>query len=80
MLANGNRAANLELARSLLAVPGHDHATGPESPEEPAEPSLPAHPCPSCGGPMVIIETFKPGQTPTQHRQRAPPYSPGDIP
>ena len=25
-------------------------------------------PCPSCGGPMIIIETFEPG-----HAPRAPP-------
>ena len=79
-LANGNRAANVAQARHLLALPGHDQASDHESPEKPDEPNLPAQPCPSCGGPMVIIETFEPGQTPTHHRQRAPPHSPSDIP
>ncbi len=71
-LANGNRAASLAQARELLAVPRRDQA-----PENTDKPDLPAQPCPKCGGPMVIIETFEPGQTPTHHRQRAPP--PRDI-
>jgi hypothetical protein len=71
-LANGNRAASLAQARQLLAVPRREHA-----PENTDKPDLPDHPCPKCGGPMVIIETFEPGQTPTHHRQRAPP--PRDI-
>ncbi len=71
-LANGNRAASLAQARGLLAVPRREPA-----PENTDEPNLPDHPCPKCGGPMVIIETFEPGQTPTHHRQRAPP--PRDI-
>ena len=79
MLANGNRTANVARARQLLAVPRHDRAPDPESPEMSDEPKLLAHPCPSCGGPMVIIETFEPGQTPTHHRQRGPPHSPRDI-
>jgi hypothetical protein len=72
-LANGNRAANVARARSLLAVPRHDQPPDPESPEKPDQPNLPAHPCPSCGGPMVIIETFEPGQQPRQQRSRDPP-------
>jgi hypothetical protein len=76
MLANGNRTANVAWARSLLAVPRHDQAPDPESPAKPDEPKLPAHPCPSCGGPMMIIETFEPGQAPAHHRQRRPPHSP----
>jgi hypothetical protein len=79
LLANGNRAANLARARSLLAVTHHDQAPAPESPEKPDEPKPPAHPCPNCGSPMMIIETFKPGCTPTHHRQRGPPDSPRDI-
>ena len=79
LLANGNRAANVARARELLEVPVQDQAPDAESLVKPGEPNLPVHPCPCCGGPMVIIETFEPGQTPRHHRQRAPPQDPGDI-
>jgi Zn finger protein HypA/HybF involved in hydrogenase expression len=69
-LANGNRAANLAQARAVLAVPGRDQAADPESPDEL---SAHSHPCPKCGGPMVIIETFGPGQTPLRAQARDPP-------
>src|SRR3546814_9142785 len=29
--------------------------------------------CPCCGGPMIVIETFQPGQAPSRHPPRAPP-------
>ena len=79
MLANGNRAANIARARALLAAPLQDHAPNAESPAKPDEPDQPAHPCPCCGGRMVIIEVFEPGQTPRHHPQRAPPHSTDDI-
>ena len=79
-LANGNRAANVARARHLLAPPSHHQAPDPESPEKPDEPSPPAYPCPSCGGPMVIIETFEPGQQPQQQRSRDPPACQGTRP
>ena len=79
ILANGNRAANLARARALLGLPSHDQTTTSESPDRPDEPKPPDHPCPSCGGPMVIIETFEPGCTPKSHRQRGPPDGPRDI-
>ncbi len=79
-LANGNRAANVVRARHLLALPGHDQASDHESPEKPDAPSPPAYPCPSCGGPMVIIETFEPGQQPQQQRSRDPPACQGTRP
>jgi hypothetical protein len=69
-LANGNRAANLARARSLLTVPGHAQARDPEKPEQP---NPPAYPCPKCGGPMVVIETFGPAQTPLRPQARDPP-------
>ncbi len=79
-LANGHRAANVAQARQLLALSSHHQAPDLESPEKPDEPSLPAHPCPSCGGPMVIIETFGPGQQPQQQRARDPPSCQGTRP
>ena len=75
-LANGNRAANVARARELLAMPRRDQAPDTKDTDEP---NLPAHPCPNCGGPMVIIETFEPGGTPKNHRQRAPPDGPQDF-
>ena len=69
-LANGNRAANLARARSLLDVPGRDQVAAPKTP---GEPSPHPHPCPKCAGPMVIIETFGPGQTPLRPQARDPP-------
>ncbi len=59
---------------------GGSQATTSESPEKPDEPNLPAHPCPSCGGHMVIIETFGPGQQPQQQRARDPPSCQGARP
>ncbi len=73
LLANGNRAANLARARQLLAVPGRDQAADTAHPEKPDNPNPYPHPCPKCGGPMVVIETFGPGQTPLRPQARDPP-------
>ncbi len=67
LLANTSRAANLAKARDLLAVPEPDRSP---SEREAREPDISQHPCPSCGGPMRIIETFEPGRRP---RPRGPP-------
>lgn len=72
LLANGNRAANVMRARQLLAMPppeANDNQTRDEASDSPAS----TYPCPSCGGQMVIIETFEPGQKPQQQRSRDPP-------
>ncbi len=73
--ANGGRAENLARARQLLAVPtpqdGPD--TGADADDHEA-PTL-AQPCPSCGGSMIVIETFEPG-----HLPRAPPTNTADSP
>ena len=73
--ANSGRAANLARARQLLAVPTplDKPETGADADDQEA-PSL-AQPCPSCGGPMIVIETFEPG-----HAPRAPPNSNADRP
>jgi hypothetical protein len=64
--ANGNRAANIARIRKLLAMP--PSLPDPQA-ETPAtdEPRLHPCPCPSCGGRMIIIETFARGCAPT-HR------------
>jgi len=70
-LANGNRAASLERARKLLNLPAEPDAPEPEE----SEPDIRAsdQPCPACGGTMVVIETFGPGQAPRRPQSRDPP-------
>jgi len=74
LFANGGRAANLARARDLLDVEPlqEDPAGEPDDPQQTLR-----QPCPSCGGPMVVIETFEPGHQPVtppwSHRPRAPP-------
>ncbi len=73
LLANGRRAENIARARELLNLsPPQDQSEPTTEADQP--PSLP-QPCPSCGGPMIIIETFDPG-----HAPRAPPPRSGDRP
>ena len=55
-LANGHRAAKLELCRKLLKTPP------PEPPVDPAEDAPPVHRhdrCPCCGGAMIILATLQ---------------------
>ncbi len=68
LFANGGRAGNLALARQLLAMPPPETRTDDAESDDDAEPPALAQPCPSCGGRMIIIETFEPG-----HPPRAPP-------
>jgi len=74
LFANGGRVRNLARARELLAVevPQDDDATNDDATNDDGVQTL-SHPCPCCGGPMVVIETFEPGQTPRSHPPRAPP-------
>ena len=72
-LANGQRAANVDQARALLDRPGHDPAADTASPDKSDELNPYPHPCPKCGGPMVVIEIFGPGQTPLKAQARDPP-------
>ncbi len=65
LFANGARAENLDRARRLLCVPTPQRQPDDVNADEP--PML-SYPCPSCGGPIIIIETFEPG-----HAPRAPP-------
>jgi hypothetical protein len=70
LFANGARAENLARARELLCVPTPQREPDDVNADEP--PML-SYPCPSCGGPMIIIETFEPG-----HAPRAPPQAKAD--
>jgi hypothetical protein len=78
-LANGNRAENLDRARTLLNMPDHNQAAAPVSPDEPDEPDPHLHPCPNCGGTMVIIKTFEPGQNPLKAQARDPPADKAEV-
>jgi hypothetical protein len=71
LFANGNRAEKLARARELLDAPAPQDQTEPATKAD-ETPSL-AQPCPHCGGRMIIIETFEPGQNPRGHAPRAPP-------
>ncbi len=73
LLANGNRAENIALARRLLDA--QDERLPPDAgtaaiidEQKPAELT-----CPACGGRMIVIETFEPDAEPAVHHQRAPP-------
>jgi Putative transposase/Transposase zinc-binding domain len=63
LFANANRANNIALARQLLgmpAAPSSSDSDGAEAGHADEEWNT----CPSCGGRMVIIETFEPGCQP----------------
>src|SRR6266403_6354320 len=64
LFANASRAANIALARQLLAVPdptpssrASDHAKNGRDDED-------CNACPCCGGRMIIVEAFEPGCQP----------------
>ncbi len=80
LFANGGRAKNLALARQLLDVEIAPDRTDPEGDETGQDEQACTQPCPSCGGTMIVIETFQPGQTPSPHPPRAPPPRSGDSP
>jgi hypothetical protein len=71
LFANGGRAENLARARELLGQPPPQDQVEPVT--ETDQPSALAQPCPCCGGPMIVIEIFEPGQAPSRHAPRAPP-------
>ena len=70
LFANAHRTENLKRARDLLDMPpGQDLSE--ETANDDQAPTL-CYPCPSCGGPMILIDTFEPGARP-----RAPPTRTG---
>lgn len=68
-LANGIRRNRIEMIRRLLDVDpdadlkADDHQCADTNEQDQA--------CPKCGGAMIVVETFKRGQTP---KSRAPPW------
>ncbi len=69
LFANGGRVKNLARVRELLCVPTPRREPDPVADAD--QPTMLSYPCPSCGGPMIIIETFEP-----RHPPRAPPQAP----
>ena len=67
LLASAQRKANIAKVRALIGASAPEQE--PSSEDDPAPLTL-REPCPSCGGSMRIIETFRRGQVP---RSRAPP-------
>jgi hypothetical protein len=66
LFASATREANLARARELLAVPAPEVLATPDDEDDTAHDHRP--PCPCCGGHMVIVERFEPGNEP-----RGPP-------
>ena len=62
-LANGHRAARLDLCRRLLARPQQDDLE-PNAESAAVEPLAAAHRCPCCGGRMITIAIWRCGQAP----------------
>ncbi len=79
LFANGGRSEKLARARQLLQVPTQDD-TEPGIDDHDPEAQTFVQPCPSCGGLMIIIETFEPGYTPPGYAPRAPPPGKADRP
>lgn len=77
LVANGNRAANVARARELLSVPSVvlDDDGKSNNTEDKDHGEVARTPCPSCGGRMIIIETFERGCTP-KHRPSPPAHAP----
>ena len=73
LFANGGRTENLARARQLLHVPPPHHMSEPDADDQDVQTVAP--PCLSCGGRMIVIETFEPG-----HLPRAPPPRKADRP
>ncbi len=73
LFANGGRADNLARARKLLRAKPTQDAENSGDQENKAHDAAAPPPCPACGGPMILIETFAPGQHPHRPRPRAPP-------
>jgi hypothetical protein len=67
LFANGNRAANIARARELLAVPSRAKQPETSATAAAGEPRVLPRPCRSCGGRMIIIETFARGCQPKHH-------------
>lgn len=59
LFAKSSRAENIARSRALLSVAAQNQPSDTHTNDDDT-----AHTCPHCGGRMVVIETFEPGQTP----------------
>jgi len=73
LLANGQRAANIARARTLLAMPTPAKPSEPTNSAAPDESPVLPRPCPCCGGRMIVIEIFEPGCAPKNRANPMPP-------
>jgi len=84
LFANGSRAENLARARKLLEVPAAPEGADVQNQEADQDEQTRSQPCPSCGGNMIVIETFQPGRQPGQQsrpaRSRDPPFGKPKVP
>ena len=71
LIANAGRRENLARARQLLHVPS-ESGDQPTASDAKAEPVQQTYVCPTCGAPMIIIDTLVRGQP-----IRAPPSQRG---
>ena len=67
MFANANRTAYIARARELLGVPSRSKPAETSEATASDEPRMLPRPCQSCGGRMIIIETFAAGCQPKHH-------------
>ncbi|SDX72758.1 IS91 family transposase [Roseicitreum antarcticum] len=70
-LANGIRRERIKMIRKLLEVEAEANNNADEGQTVDTDERDQSQPCPKCGGAMIVIETFKRGQTP---KSRAPPW------
>jgi len=64
LFASAKRADNIPRARELLNSSARPADAGDPDATDADDPPTLSHPCPSCGGRMIIIETFKRGCSP----------------
>ena len=67
LLASGKRADNIARARELLTLPMISVDAIKAATVNIDQPQTLEHRCPRCGGPMIIIERFERGSTPSYH-------------
>jgi hypothetical protein len=67
LLASGHRAENIARARELLTPPILPIDAIKAANTNADQPQTLEHRCPRCGGPMMIIERFERGSTPSYH-------------
>jgi hypothetical protein len=70
LFANGGRVRNIARARELL---GADAPEVEPAKDEDDDAAVFPQPCPSCGGRMIVIETFAPGDQPGHRSGPDPP-------